>query len=70
MKQKSAVPAAIKVGGEKYIPTVLKVTDANADGTPRAFRFLAEDEPVTNDGGEVFVVYALPTMSLRRSTDG
>jgi hypothetical protein len=60
-------PQEIFVAGTRYKATLMRVLAKGADGLPRDFRLLRDDE-VTDlgDGEQVFVVYALPALSLSR----
>lgn len=61
-------PRSIKVNGQVFEATVLKVTGRDPDGTPRTFEIMKPNESTkVEEGMAFFVVYAIPEINKRRN---
>jgi len=64
-------PQVVEIVGDRFVACVLRVTEFDADGSPRAFRLLRDDETATlsrddDQDNHFWIVYAPEKMPKRR----
>lgn len=62
-------PTTILVGDDKYVATVFKVDEHDPDGVPRKLTMVGDNEEITLEGGEHFVIMYM-LFSMRRQSKG
>jgi hypothetical protein len=62
-------PASVEFRGEKYKPTVLKITGRYEDGRPKECTMIHDDQSTDVQEGTEFIIGFLPAKTVTRRHD-